>query len=69
MTYSPSDGIVLWELQEQASCFRAVTLMNWNIRGKIYVSKYLIRDTPKNDFFFSVINNFKVTTRLRVRPF
>ena len=58
MTYSPSDGIVLCELQEQASCFEAVTLINRNIRGKIYVSKCLIRDIPKNDFFFSIINNY-----------
>ena len=37
-TYSQSDGIVLRELQEQANCFRAVGLINWNIRDKMYVS-------------------------------
>ena len=35
MTYSPRNGIFYWELQEQASCLRAVTLKNWNIRYDI----------------------------------
>ena len=35
-TYSPRDDIFLRELQEQASCLRAVTLINWNIRDDVY---------------------------------
>ena len=45
-TYSPKDGIVLWELQEQAICFRAVSLINWNIRVEI------IRETYKKGTLF-----------------
>ena len=37
MTYPPKDSIVLWELQEQSSCFRAVSLLSWNIHNEIYV--------------------------------
>ena len=35
---SPKGWYVLWEQQEQASCFRADSLINRNTRDKIYVS-------------------------------
>ena len=35
--YSLRDDIVLWELQEQANSFRAVSLINWNIRNDIHM--------------------------------
>ena len=36
-TFSPGGGVDLWELQEQASCFRAVSLINWNNHDEIFV--------------------------------
>ena len=55
-TYSPRDDIFLWELQEQASCLRAVTLINWNIRDDVYFIFLMInsRNTKKRKICFII---------------
>ena len=48
----PKGWYVLWEVQEQAGCFRVDGLINRNIRDEIYVQISNSWNTKKRKFFF-----------------
>ena len=54
-TYSLRGDTVLWERQEQASCFGAVCLLSWNIRKEIYVSNIqFVKHEKEENLFYSL---------------
>ena len=56
MTYPPKDSNVFWELQEQASCFRAVSLLIWNIHNEICFETSDLWNTQKRKLCFIIYN-------------
>ena len=64
---SPKGWYVLWEQQEQASCFRADSLINWNIRDKMFQISNSWNTKKRKTVLLCMI--IKVITRLRVRSF